>query len=504
MQVHFGVPGFWFVTRHPPKAVMHKAPSDWACAESRSPLQYACRGLNFKAKSPQDWLGDMTHNESGAYIDIEDAAELTGYAVKHLHKLAKGSKISLRKLNNRELILWSDVQILACQQKPFWVALPDTSLRSDNPDPALLLHRDSEDAPKRYAVEDFQDKVMIGNCIEWMRRMPSKIVQSVVTSPPYWGVRKYSGSLEIRWADGIVGALGEEKTVEGYVAHSLEVLRHLKRVLRDDGTIWWNLGDTYQTRAYLRESSTERLRAFEGDRKDTWRNYPNKRYSSGHTYLKDKDLTLVPFLVALGAEHLGFYVRAVIVWSKDNTLPEPTTDRPTTSHEYILLLTKSRFYKYDESRQKEAAVTGEVIKRINGTDSHELLDKRKLRTVWQFPTSSRHGDHTAAFPIELPLRCLRLATMPGDLVFDPFAGSGTTLAAAKILGCHYFGCDIVEESVEDAKRRVLAPTQPLNGHREKRSAPTTGGRTRKTKDKPKEPGQYRLLDGRPRYETKPG
>lgn len=440
----------------------------------------------------------MPDNSSSVYIDIEDAAELTGFAIKYLHKLAKGNKINLIKKGDQEVILWSDVQLLASQQKPFWVSLPDNGLLSSVPDQKLLLHPSIQDV---HAVESFFDSVVIGNCIDWMRKMPPKIVQSVVTSPPYWGVRKYSGPLEITWADGSLGALGEEKTVEQYVAHTLEVLRHLKRILKDDGTIWWNLGDTYQTRAYLRESSTERLHAFEGHRNDTWSKYPNKRYSSGHTYLKDKDLALVPFMVAIGAEHLGFYVRSVIVWAKENTLPEPTADRPTTSHEYILLLAKSRFYKYNEDRETETAVTGEVIKRISGTEEHEILGKRKIRTVWRFPTSSRHGDHTAAFPMELPLRCLRLSTTRGDLVFDPFAGSGTTLAAAKMLGCHYFGCDIVEESVQDAKRRLLAPTEPLNGSAQKKGAVAASRRrAKKAKGEGEKHSQARLLEERPKYE----
>lgn len=396
------------------------------------------------------------------YIDIRDAAELTGLSQKYLRKLIRSKKIKSAKSQDSILLLWTDVQQLASQQRPFWVSLPESASFDSVADTNLLLHTDTDEKPVFYPEEHFHDRIEVGNCVDWMRRMPSNIIQSVVTSPPYWGVRKYPGELQVAWSDGSTIALGEEATVDGYVSHTLEVLRHLKRVLREDGTIWWNIGDTYQTRAYLRESSTERLRAFEGDRTDTWSQYPNKRYSSGHPYLKDKDLTLVPFLIAIGAEHLGFYVRSVIVWYKDNTVPEPVKDRPTTSHEYILLLAKSRFYKYDKRRETEASVTGEVIERVNGKDEYRMVSERQLRTVWQFPTSSKHGDHTAAFPLELPLRCLRLTTTPGDLIFDPFAGSGTALAAAKLLGCRYFGCDLVEEFVSDARRRLLNPGEQLD------------------------------------------
>src|SRR5205823_4456895 len=130
-------------------------------------------------------------------------------------------------------------------------------------DPKLLLNSSSSEAEVYQPAEYFCNRVVSGNCIDWMRRMPPKLVQSVVTSPPYWGVRKYPGVQEFTWADGSHVGMGLEATVEEYVSHTLEVLRHLKRVLRDDGTIWWNLGDTYQTRAYLRESSTERIRAVE-------------------------------------------------------------------------------------------------------------------------------------------------------------------------------------------------------------------------------------------------
>jgi DNA modification methylase len=125
------------------------------------------------------------------------------------------------------------------------------------------------------------------------------------------------------------------------------------------------------------------------------------------------------------------------------------------------LLAKSRFYKYHLEREQEDAASNGVIKRINGKSKYKLISKRNSRNVWQFPPSNSHGEHTAAFPMELPMRCLRLSTEPGDLVFDPFTGSGTTLAAANLLGCHYFGCDIIKEYVADAKRRLKAPDKAL-------------------------------------------
>jgi len=445
----------------------------------------------------------MLSNSPTAFVDIQDAAELTGFAVKYLRKLVRANKIDHYKTQDSFMLSWNDVQRLASQQKPFWAALPESVVNEEKPKPSLLLHTPVSESREIYPNEFFFDKIELGNCIDWMKRMPSKIIQSVVTSPPYWGVRKYPGEQRITWADGSRVGFGEEATVEEYVGHTIEVLRHLKRVLKDDGTIWWNLGDTYQTRAYLRESSRERLKAFEGQRSDTWRKYPNKRYSSGHSYLKDKDLTMVPFMVALGAQHIGLYVRSMIIWFKDNTVPEPTTDRPTSSHEYIILLAKSRFYKYDKTRETEVAVTGEAVKRVNGTDKREMVNERNLRTVWQFPTSSRHGEHTAAFPMELPLRCLKLSTTSGDLVFDPFAGSGTTLAAAKILDCHYFGCDIDQQSVQDAERRVLAPAKPLNGnHNEAKPKHQPSLRISAKKPQDNSAIQHLLMEENPTYKSK--
>jgi len=398
------------------------------------------------------------------YISIQDAAELTGYSVKYIRKMARANLIQSYTKDSVLYIAWDDVKRLATNYKPFWIMMPDKALESDTPDPKLLLHTE-ESHRSTLDVKDFYNRIEVGNCVDWMDKMPDGIVQTVVSSPPYWGVRKYPGELAVQWADGERMSFGEEPTVEGYLAHTLEILRHLKRVLREDGTIWWNLGDTYQTRAYLRESSTERLRAIEGERNDIWSKYPNKRYSSGHPYLKDKDLTLVPFLVAYGAERIGFYVRSIIIWHKDNAGIDSAKDRPAATHEYIILLAKSRFYKYYSEHDKEDSVSGGVIKRKNGKADYDIVDQRNHRSVWKFPPSSKHGEHVAAFPLELPLRCLRLSTDPGDLVFDPFAGSGTTLAAASLLGCHYFGTDIVSDFVIEANRRLISPSEPLQKKR---------------------------------------
>jgi DNA modification methylase len=229
------------------------------------------------------------------------------------------------------------------------------------------------------------------------------------------------------------------------------VLRELKRVIRKDGVVWWNVGDTYMTRAHVRARSRERLDALEGRRKkESWKEYPVKRYSAGHSYLKDKDLTLIPFQIALAAQHQGWWVRSVITWSKDNTVPESVKDRPTTSHEYVLMLTQTRFYYYNNVDAKEATIS-------NGWAPPQVdADQRNLRTVWSFGTSGGPNGHVAAFPLELPTRCIAASSRAGDLVIDPFAGSATSLIAARRLGRKYAGCDLALEYVETGNQALLA------------------------------------------------
>lgn len=211
----------------------------------------------------------------------------------------------------------------------------------------------------------------------------------------------------------------------------------------------------------MRAGSGERLDALEGRRrKESWKDYPVRRYSAGHPYLKDKDLTLVPFQIALGAQRLGWWVRSVITWAKANTLPESVKDRPTVAHEYILMLAQTRFYKYKGDAATEAAQSDWYLPEVSN-------GRRNLRTVWHFGTSVGHGNHVAAFPIGLPARCIEASTDVGDLVFDPFAGSGTTLVAAKVLGRRYFGCDIAPSYVAEAEARIRANRVglTLNGRR---------------------------------------
>ncbi len=376
-------------------------------------------------------------------LTIEDAADVLGWSEVHLRRLIRAGE--LRVGSDRDTVLWEDVQLLACRSLRLPSLSTEDSLAGVAP-PAWLT---SERTVPRLDMEDMElDQVVQGNCLDWIRRMPERSVQTVITSPPYWGVRRYADNQEATWSDGSRTAFGQEKSPEDYVRHTLEIMRALRPVVREDGIIWWNVGDTYMTRSHVRAGSGERLDALEGRRrKESWKDYPVRRYSAGHPYLKDKDLTLIPFQIALGAQRLGWWVRSVITWSKANTLPESVKDRPTTSHEYILMLTQTRFYKYNVEGATEQTKSDWYLPDVSS-------GRRNLRTVWNFGTSIGHGNHVAAFPLDLPLRCVEAATDPGDLVFDPFAGSGTTLRAAKMLGRRYFGCDISPSYVAEAKARL--------------------------------------------------
>lgn len=382
-------------------------------------------------------------------IRLEDAANLAGLSSRFLRSLARKGKFQLRAKGKFQYVRWDELKSLVTAMRLLPPLLTSEMLDDEDPPYSLML---STIPGERKDRSEFQvNRIELGHCIDWMNRMPTDFVQTVVTSPPYWGVRRYLGNQTVTWADGMKVPLGIEQDPDDYVRHSLEVLLHLKHVLRQDGTVWWNIGDTYHTRAVIRESTVERLDAFEGRRSDRWKDYPFKRYSSRHRYLKDKDLALVPFKVAMGAQSIGFWVRSVVTWAKENTMPEPIKDRPTTAHEYVLMFTKSRFYYYDHDASKEGARTEAIVRY---KERSVTIDRRNLRTVWSLPVSVNHGNHTAAFPLELPARCIAISSKRGDLVFDPFVGSGTALIAAYRAARKFFGVDISKEYVELARKRL--------------------------------------------------
>ncbi len=297
-----------------------------------------------------------------------------------------------------------------------------------------------------------------------MSDLPDESVQCVVTSPPYWGLRKYAGVPDLIWGDGDCehqwgdtipnpmvksgkhgpasiltktadaqhavrkesnqgaycqlcgawkGSYGLEPTPEMYINHTIEILREIRRVLRKDGVVFWNIGDSYSGsgKGIGQDNHGKAVFTDEDIAKTDW----NK------TNLKPKDLCLIPFRVAIAAQEDGWWVRSVIIWSKPNPMPESVTDRPTNSHEYILMLTKSSKYYWDASAARERGENTPWHAVGYANKPGEYLGKewfsgdipvpgRNIRSVWDFPTQPYPEAHFAVFPEKLPEICIKAAT----------------------------------------------------------------------------------------------
>jgi site-specific DNA-methyltransferase (cytosine-N4-specific) len=247
-----------------------------------------------------------------------------------------------------------------------------------------------------------------------LAQLPCGLFQTCVTSPPYWSLRDY----------GIPGQIGLEDSVFAYIEHLVNVFSQVRRVLKDDGTLWLNIGDSYT-------SGGRTWRAT--DRKNPVRAM-NVRPPTPDG-LKPKDLIGVPWLLAFALQKEGWYLRADIIWNKPNCQPESVKDRPTRSHEYIFPFSKSERYRYDS-----AAVRGP-----NG---------RNIRTVWDIHTRPYPEAHFATFPQALAEPCIELGSRPGELILDPFVGSGTTGVAALKLNRRFVGIELNPSYLEIAEHRL--------------------------------------------------
>jgi DNA modification methylase len=302
-------------------------------------------------------------------------------------------------------------------------------------------------------------------------------VQCAVTSPPYWGLRQYAGEQGVEWSDGTVHPLGLEPTPDLYVAHMVEVFREVKRVLRPDGTLWLNLGDSYTSigRTGRKESpgvgakqEMERVeRAAEWAPRDPGDPDAHFKWSLPGGQ-KPKDLVGIPWMVAFALRADGWYLRSDIIWHKPNPMPESVTDRPTKSHEYLFLLSKSERYFYDADAIREEAAPwnsskgfnhdGQSIRNIEGRIGERAdveQSGRNKRTVWTVATRPYIGAHFATYPEDLIEPCILAGSAVGDTVLDPFNGSGTTGRVALRHGRRYVGTDISREYLsEQALRRI--------------------------------------------------
>ncbi len=279
--------------------------------------------------------------------------------------------------------------------------------------------------------------------------MGDESVQCCVTSPPYWGLRDYGQDEQ----------LGLEKTPEEYVAKMVEVFREVRRVLRKDGTLWLNLGDSYARNGGTQGGSNRELLHMEGKQSRMTAIPPE----SG---LKEKDLCGIPWRVAFALQADGWYLRQDIIWAKPNPMPESVTDRCTKAHEYIFLLTKSARYFYDAEAIKEQA-TGEPSwnnREHSIPDGHfsgirtnlhkiEASCNRNKRSVWTVATAPYPEAHFATFPPDLIKPCILAGSKVGDTVLDPFGGSGTTGQAALELGRKTVLIELNPEYIPMIKKR---------------------------------------------------
>ncbi len=262
-------------------------------------------------------------------------------------------------------------------------------------------------------------EVIVGDAAEVLPRLAAGTFRCCVTSPPYWGLRDYGHPEQI----------GAEEDVEQYLKRLTAVFREVRRVLRSDGTLWINLGDSYTS----------------GNRR--WRDSDKKNPARAMSYrpptprgLKPKDLIGIPWRLALALQADGWYLRSDIIWHKPNCQPESVKDRPTRAHEYLFLLSKAEGYLYRHDAIREM------------TNGRGRL--RNRRTVWSINTEAFHGAHFATFPPGLVELCVLAGSDSGDTVLDPFFGSGTVGQVCLGLRRKFVGIELKEEYVRLAEQRL--------------------------------------------------
>jgi DNA modification methylase len=295
------------------------------------------------------------------------------------------------------------------------------------------------------------NQVICGDAHKLIPSLDDGSIDCVVTSTPYWAVRIYGTPKLVEWADGEICPYGHEQTPEGFIRHSVEILFLLRPKLTTHGSIWWNVGDTFNTRTQIRGNAAETLRAMKGLDRRRWTEHNCRRYSAGHAYLEDGEQSLIPQRIAERASRVGYLVRSMISWSKNGSMPEPTKSRVTKSVEHIIHLTKVRTPYFDrESFRTTPAMLG---------GRNALFEDDKVTDVWHLPTSTGGEGHGAQFPLSLPGRCISLSTKPNHVVLDPFAGSGTSGLAAVKLKRQFIGFDVSQTYVNLANKKLAQAGQ---------------------------------------------
>ena len=302
-------------------------------------------------------------------------------------------------------------------------------------------------------------KILTGNCLDKIKELEDNSIDCVVSSPPYFGLRDY----------GVDGQFGLEKTYQDYIANTVKVFREFKPKLKDTATIWWNIGDSYSSGS--RTSTTnQKLRG-------------NKDYGVTRTpvdkSIKEKDLMMIPNRVAIALQDEGWYIRSEIIWHKPNPMPVSVRDRPTSCHEKIWLITKSKKYYYDSDAIKEPCTEStkqryksgwkgnEERDYVSGKQNHfskyigtekskqDALKGRNKRNVWTITTKPFKDAHFATFPPDLIEPCIKAGCPEGGTVLDPFGGSGTTGLVANDLRRNSILIELNPKYVKMMKKRMF-------------------------------------------------
>lgn len=347
------------------------------------------------------------------------------------------------------------------------------------------------------------NEIVCGDALAVLRTWPAESVHCVVTSPPYWGLRDY----------GVAGQLGLEADLRAYVRRMVAIFRQVRRVLRNDGTLWLNLGDCYtasgrggdtgsSTLQGATDSQDESKRAKAGQRighRSSFRRDRAPRMDVPHKAapaLRQKNLCGIPWRVAFALQAAGWILRADIIWHKSNPMPESIKDRPTKAHEYLFLLAKSERYYYDNDAVKEpvspntharisqdlerqigsarahaggktngmmkAVVSPKALQAIRGIKNNASFENacclrvatRNKRSVWKVSTLGYPGAHFATFPPKLIEPCIMAGAPAGGVVLDPFMGAGTTALVASRLGRAFVGIELKQEYIDLARDRL--------------------------------------------------
>lgn len=306
-----------------------------------------------------------------------------------------------------------------------------------------------------------------GDVLDVLKTLPDESVQTCITSPPYFGLRDY----------GMEGQIGLEPTIEDYVGKMVDVFSEVRRVLKDDGTLWLNLGDSYSS--FKDKGVRQQTLAGKSRTEPSGGKARNRdRAAMEACGLKNKDLIGIPWRVALALQADGWFLRQDIIWNKPNPMPESVTDRCTKSHEYIFMLAKSQRYYYDQGAIKEPQTTpmdtkanqsfgapGGKAEAVYGAkvsgDKWVPSGVRNKRSVWTVTTKPFAGAHFATFPPDLIRPCVLAGAPAGGVVLDPFSGSGTTGMVAVEEGRKHIGIELNPEYQELAVERITPAAKQL-------------------------------------------